>query len=248
VHPSVNNPGRKQVTDARFMDFEMLQPGHDGYDSIRLMLDVLNKQRSAEPTMPVLVDEINYEDQGHNSHAEVQRLAFWTAVLSGSPGFTYGASGLWAFNTRDNPWGASPHGSTWSDMPWEEAYKLPGATQIGQAARLLSRYKWWRFEPHQDWVSPAGTPQNYEGLFAGGVPEDVRLIYSLLPAYPWSKTRKYVLALEDGIAYRAFWWDPRRAVEYSIGPVVSDSSGRWQIPFEPTLQDWVLVLERDTNA
>src|SRR5262249_16343507 len=32
-----------------------------------------------------------------------------------------------------------------------------GSTQVGLNANLLKRYRWWRFEPHPEWVTPRGT-------------------------------------------------------------------------------------------
>ena len=244
VHPSSNNPGRQQVTDDSVMDFEMLQSGHDGYDSIQTMLGVLAQQRALAPTMPILVDEINYEEQVHNSHAEVQRLAFWTAFLSGSAGFTYGASGLWAFNSEAQPWGASPHGLTWSDMTWEEALVLPGGVQLGYAKQLLERYEWWRFESLQTCVSQLGDSSNYTGMFAAGIPGEVLIVYSLKPTFPWNKKRKIVSVLGAETSYHAFFWNPRKDQDHDLGTITSDAEGNWLVPFEPTLQDWVVVLEK----
>ncbi|GAB4530899.1 MAG: hypothetical protein OHK0046_51680 [Anaerolineae bacterium] len=246
LHPSSNNPGRDQVTDDRFLDFEMLQPGHDGYQSVQTMLKNLHTQRNRMPIMPVLVDEINYEAQGQNSHEEVQRLAFWAAILSGSAGFTYGANGLWSFISEAQPWGKSPHGITWADMPWLESIKLPGAEQLGHAKRLLELYEWWRFESHQDWVLPAGDHTNYAAPFAAGIPREVRIIYSLLPSWPWDKNRKIVTGLEADVTYQAFFWDPRKGRKHDACVVAPDAEGRWMIPLEPTLQDWVIVLEKTT--
>ncbi len=245
VHPSSNNPGRDQVTDDGFMDFEMLQPGHDGHASVTSMLKVLTEQRTCTPTMPVLVDEINYEAQVFASHEDMQRLAFWSAILSGSAGFTYGSS-LWAFISDAYPWGPSPHGVTWTDMPWLDAIKLPGAVQISFAKQLLELYEWWRFEPHQDWVDPAGGHNNLAGMFATGIPGEVRFVYSLAPSWPWDKVRKCVTSLEAGISYRACFWDPRTAHKHDIGMVDADTEGRWMIPLEPTLHDWVIILEKVT--
>jgi hypothetical protein len=172
----------------------------------------------------------------------VQRFAFWTDVLSGSAGHTYGANGLWQFNTRAQPYGASPWGGTWGNIPWDEAARLPGSGQLGMAARFLQRFEWWRFEPHQDWVSPAGSPEHIDLPFAAGIPGQVRLVYIYGPTFtPNSLT---VQKLEPGSAYTAFWWDPRSGVEHALGTAQPDAAGAWTIPMQPELTDWVLVLER----
>jgi hypothetical protein len=58
------------------------------------------------------------------------------------------------WNRRGQPFGPSPHGRSWGDIPWDEAARLPGATHIAHSKALLMRYPWWRFEPHPEWVDP----------------------------------------------------------------------------------------------
>ncbi|MEQ9029668.1 MAG: DUF4038 domain-containing protein, partial [Aggregatilineales bacterium] len=256
VHPSSNSTGRDQVTDDTFMDFEMLQPGHDGYPSVQTMLTTLHVQRERLPVKPVIVAEINYEEQVNDSHAGVQRLAFWSAMLSGAAGFSYGANGLWAFSTPEKPWAASPHGLTWTDAYWEDTYDLPGGRQLGLAHRLLQRFNWWRFEPHPEWVSPAATAQTYRAMYAAGIPREVRVIYSYQPSWPWDRERKWINDLEPDIVYEALFWNPRTGAEHSISTVTADKDHRWQVPLEPTPLDWLLILyttasyttEQDTSA
>ena len=84
---------------------------------------------------------------------------FWTCMLSGAAGHTYGANGIWQVNTRGKPYGPSPHGMSWGNTPWEDAYQLPGRRQLGLAKRLLERFQWWRFEPHPEWVAPHWTAE-----------------------------------------------------------------------------------------
>jgi hypothetical protein len=249
THPTSNRTGRDQLADDSSLDFEMLQPGHDGYDSISKGLRWLGESRARTPIMPVVIDELNYEEQGLNSHAEAQRIGFWSAILNGSAGFTYGANGLWSFNTPGRVMGASPHGTSWGDMSWEEAIGFTGAAQIGLAKRLLERFAWWRIEPHPEWVRPAADPGNLFAAYAGGIPGELRIIYSVRPSYPWSeKWRRHVLALESDVRYDAFWWNPRTGDSHSIDSPVPDGHGTWLIPLEPTLQDWVLILEKSKSA
>jgi hypothetical protein len=52
------------------------------------------------------------------------------------------------------------------------------------------------------------------------------------------------LGLEAEARYEAFYFDPRTGLEHAIGPVEADGRGAWTAPVQPTMQDWVLVLER----
>jgi hypothetical protein len=241
IHPT--QVGRDQVKDESVLDINMLQTGHGGYGSISNTIVSVTRERSRQPVMPVLVGEVSYEGILHESTAEVQRLAFWTSMLSGAAGHTYGGNGIWQVNSRQKPFGASPWGGTWGTIPWEEVYRLPGSTQLGLAKGLLQRYAWWRFEPHQEWVKPAGGPQNLNAPFAAGIPGEVRVIYFYYPTYPKPAEQNQVLNIEPGIRYKAFFWRPRDGEEYDLGIIKPDASGTWEIPIQPTLEDWVVVIE-----
>lgn len=241
IHPT--EIGRDQVEDDSILDFDMLQTGHGGYSSVSNTVDKVVIEHNREPAMPVVVGEVNYEGIIHSTQAEVQRLTFWAAVLSGAAGHTYGANGIWQLNTAEKPYGPSPHGGTWGNTPWLEASHLPGSYQLGLARQLLEHYPWWRFEPHQEWVRPVGSPKNIEAPFAAGIPAEVRVIYFYNPTFPWGAESPTVLAIEPDIEYRAFFWEPREGTVHDLGTVEPDTNSSWKIPLQPTFNDWVLVLD-----
>lgn len=242
IHPT--QVGRDQVSDDSLLDVNMLQTGHDGYKSVPNTVAKASQQYQRTPAMPVVVGETNYEGIIHSSEAEIQRLSFWAAMLSGAYGYTYGANGLWQLNTRQKPYGASPHGATWGDTPWDEAYRLPGSAHLGLAKGLLSRFKWWCFEPHPEWVEPAGSPENVDLPFAAGIPGEVRVIYFFAPTFAPPVPQYSVCKLEAQVQYRAYFWDPRSGREHDLGKIVPDGNGNWTIPVQPELKDWVVVLKR----
>jgi hypothetical protein len=241
IHPT--QVGRDQLLDDSSLDINMLQTGHGGYGSVSNTITRVREQTERNPHMPVVVGEVSYEGILHDSGAEMQRLVYWSAVLSGASGYTYGANGIWQVNARARPYGPSPHGASWGNTPWEDAYRLEGSTQVGLARRLLERYEWWRFEPHPEWTDPSGSPEKIGAPFAAGIPGIVRVIYFYSPTQPWSSTTQ-VCRLEDGLQYQAYFWDPRTGQEYPLGEVKASSDGNWLIPIQPEMKDWVLVLER----
>ena len=236
IHPSAS--ARASVEDPSVLDFDMLQTGHGDRRSIPNTVTRVRESFAAEPRMPVLVGEVCYEGIMEASRQEVQRFMFWASVLSGAAGHTYGANGIWQVNIADQPFGASPHGRSWGDTPWETAYQLPGSAQLGLAKELLSRYAWWRFEPHQEWVDPNWSPQNIFRPFAAGIPGELRIIYIPDGSAP------VVRNLEHGVRYQAFFWNPVNGKEHKIGPVSGDPERKWTAPSSPVFQDWVLVLQK----
>jgi hypothetical protein len=242
IHPTQR--GRDQVSDDSVLDFDMLQTGHGGHHSIPNTIAQLIHGRGRRPIMPVLVGEVSYEGILHGTGPEIQRLAFWGCMLSGAAGHSYGANGIWQVNTRDQPFGPSPHGATWGNRPWDEACRLPGSTHLALGKRLLERYEWWRFEPHQEWISPAAGEDDYFGAYAAGIPGEVRVIYLYSPAVPWQAEPMEVKHIEPGPAYTAFYFDPRTGREHPLGTVQPGPDGAWPVPVQPEMTDWILVLER----
>jgi hypothetical protein len=182
-----------------------------------------------------------YEGIGEACRQELQRFLFWTSMLSGAAGFTYGANGIWQFNGRDSPYGPSPHGGSWGDLPWEDAYRLPGSGQVGLGKQRLTRLEWWRFESHPEWVEPHASKENYMLPHAAGIPGEIRVFY--LPSMLCWPVLK---GLEAGASYQACLWNPTNGVEVEVGTIIPDEQGDWRSPRTrlPIFQDWVLVLER----
>ncbi len=175
IHPT--DTSRSQMLDPSLLDLDMLQTGHGDRDSIPNTVRSVREARGADPTLPFLNSEVCYEGIGEASRQEVQRFMFWTCLLSGACGHTYGANGIWQLNRPGAPYGPSPHGMSWGDTPWDDAMQLPGSAQVGLGAGLLQRHAWWEFEPHQEWVSPSADDSNYSACYAAGIPGRVRVIF-----------------------------------------------------------------------
>jgi hypothetical protein len=236
IHPST--AARMTVEDPSVLDFDMLQTGHNDRRSIPNTIRLLTQSRDASPRMPVLVGEVDYEGIMEASRQEVQRFMFWSCMLSGAAGHTYGANGIWQVNTPDRPFGPSPHGRSWGDTPWQIAYRLPGSEQLGIAKKLLTKYDWRHFEPHPEWIQPHWTPDDYIQAYAAGIPGSVRVAF--FPVWNGPAMRD----LETGVSYRAAFFNPVNGREYPIGPVRADAAGNWKPPAPPIFQDWILVLEK----
>jgi hypothetical protein len=243
IHPT--RYGHDQVDDPSLLDLDMLQTGHSGYPTLARTVDLLTESLAHEPRLPVLVSEANYDGIMESSREEMQRFAFWTSMLCGAAGHTYGANGIWQVNTRERPYGRSPHGTSWGNVPWREAYQLPASGQLGMGKRLLERYPWPQFEPHPEWAAPYQDAENRMSVYAAGVPGVVRVLYIPAPA-SWVAWRGQLTIerLEEGIAYHGYYWDPKTGRAYDIGAVEGDEEGRYLLPKPPIFQVWVVVLGR----
>jgi len=247
-HPITIHPtrfGHDQLDAPELLDLDMLQTGHSGYPTLAITLDLVEEALFHEPARPVLVGEANYEGILGGSGADLQRFLVWSTLLSGAAGYTYGANGIWQANTEEVPYGPSPHGASWGHTPWQAAARLPGSTQVGLARRLLERYPWPRFAPHQDWVEPHASTESRMAPYAAGILGEVRVVY--VPAsHAFAALRGAVTlcALEPGVPYRAMLFDPVTGETVDAGSIAGDAQGQAVLPRPPILQDWVVVLER----
>ncbi len=236
IHPSTS--ARATVDDSSVLDFDMLQTGHSDRDSIPSTLRLITGAYETAPPMPVVNGEVCYEGIQEASRQEIQRFMFWACILSGAAGHTYGANGIWQVNLPGQPFGASPHGRSWGETPWQTAYQLPGSAQLGLAKSLLLKYSWWRMQPHPEWIEPHWSPENYFQPYGAGIPGELRLFF-----FPRTGRVNHTLrSLEPDVRYRAFWWNPADARETELGVITGNSE--WHPPAPPIFQDYVLVLER----
>jgi hypothetical protein len=236
--PSSANSARECVDDPSVLDFDLLQTGHNDRQSVPNTIEHVTRSLAAAPQMPVLIGEGCYEGIMEASRQEVQRFLFWSALLSGAGGHTYGANGIWQVNTREKPYGPSPDGQSWGGPAWDIAAALPGSGQLGLAKSLLLRYSWWKLEPKPELIDPHWSKQDYWKPFAAEIPGEA--IIAFVPSPP---TRTTFRNLKAG-SYRAFLFNPVDGTETNIGVVTPGADGSWKVAEVPIFQDWVVVLER----
>jgi hypothetical protein len=256
IHPTWS--ARTELLDENVLDFDMLQTGHLGWESASSIVSWVSSHYSKTPAMPVLVGETVYEGHQQTNWQDMQRFAFWVSMMNGAAGHTYGAGGIWQMNGRTVPHGPSPWGITYENTPWDQAMRLPGSWQVGLGKDLLMRFPWWRFEPHPEWVEPHGTTftkphaewydvnkrwnqenGNYLLPYASGIPGKVRFIY--IPPKLYAPLGPLVTNLEDGLTYRAFYFDPATGNRYNLGSLSRPEIARvFEGSFEASAKpDWV---------
>ncbi|HEY0828702.1 MAG TPA: DUF4038 domain-containing protein [Bacilli bacterium] len=240
IHPT--DFGHDMLDDSTLLDLDMLQTGHSSYLSLEQTVKMIEQSVVREPRTPVINSEACYEGLGGTSYQDIQRFLFWSCILSGACGHTYGANGIWQVNSKEQPYGKSPTGVAWGNTSWEEAYQFPGSAQIGLGKRLLERYRWWEFSAHPEWIDQHFAERSYLRPFVAGIPDHVRVIFSPFPA-AWGGI--LVKGIEENVNYRAYYYDPLNGDEYNLGKVIPNKAGNWRSGTATIVQDWVLVLERE---
>lgn len=232
---------RRGVTDPSFLDFDSMQCGHGDYESFLRMVRLLGDAQDHHIPMPALPGEVCFEGIGRQNWQNIQRRVFWGSLLNGAAGFCYGANGIWQFNREGEPFGPSPHGRTWGGAPWNVAAQYEGCRQIGVGKKLLERFPFWQLEPHPEWVrdKPLGADGDYRPPYAAGIPGRLRICYYENTWAPGVTIK----ALETGVRYRAFWFDPASGDEHPIGEVSADANSEWTTPKLPGIYDHLLVMK-----
>jgi hypothetical protein len=242
------NDSRLQLDDPSLVDFCLMQGGNSGYWAQADTVRWIAASWAREPRMPVVQGESVYENNQSSNGPEIQRFTFWSSMLSGVGGYTYGADGIWQINSNEAPYGASPTGVAWGDTPWEEALQAAGGKQIALGKSALAKLLLKKdlqgslLEPHQEWVQPAANTEQWFAPYAAGIPGKLRVVYfPHFHLHPWADMR--VKGLEPGVIYQARFLDPRNGQEFPTGTVQADERGEWRVAVPLTMHDWVLILE-----
>lgn len=233
---------RKMLQDNSMFDFDMLAIGHNGMETVNRTFELMKSCFEAFPKRPVLCGEACYEGHMQTNFQYIQRHIFWSFMLSGAAGHTYGAAGIWQASVEGDP-GITP---LYDLTTWKEGMNYPGSTQLGIGKKLLEKYPWSRFESHPEWVE--------EGSFAAGIPGEVRIIY--LPRrniYNWSgpAVKNLDPAPDSYRDWHAYYFDPATGRKFDQGIIKARAKPEDEttepVGFKknvPSPQDWVLVLER----
>jgi len=158
IHPTAikRYTARNCTEDETLLDFDMLQCCHAQNEAVAITIKAVRESYAATPRLPVLNGEPCYEMLMGTITAPWPRRAFWSCVLNGAMGHTYGGNGIWQANQPGIPHGASPHGGNYGNTPWGEAMRFSGSTHCAIGKKLLARFPWHRFEPHPEWTAYAG--------------------------------------------------------------------------------------------
>jgi hypothetical protein len=236
-HPNGGHTSAEYFHDDDWLDFNMLQSGHD-YN--RDNYDRIAADYARVPAKPCLDGEPSYEDHpaafklenGYLSADDVRKFAYW-ALFAGAHGHTYGCHDIWQFLdlARHPP-------ITFAHTDWREAIDLPGAGQMQYARALIESRPFLTRIPDQALLaSDAGSgadriqaTRDQNGSYA--------FVYSAT-GQPFSVN----LDRLSGETLRASWYDPRTGVATSAGECARAGIRTFTPPSSGPGNDWVLVLD-----
>jgi hypothetical protein len=212
----------------------------------------------------VINGECSYEGIGASCWEDVQRFLFWSHMLSGTAGHSYGTMPISTFSSREDHY-RPPSGACSAD--WEDAIEWSGAAHVGVGRRILERYRWWELEPDSTSIEPHAGPDDWFRPYAATHPDGSVIVY--LPGVaqavpkppgsePWGGPPRVLRGLEAGGRYRATYVNPRTGDEEPTRVFTTDD-GSWPLSRlgdkgsgimagQPTWEDWVLVVRPDRSV
>jgi hypothetical protein len=234
-HPEGGSSSSQWFQNDAWLDFNMLQSGHNARDLPNWEWIANDYGRS--PTKPIIDGEANYEDhlvnkdsaKGYFTDYDVRKQAY-RAVFAGAFGHTYGHNSIWQFYAP----GREPLID--ARVYWSEAMDYPGAIQVGYLRKLMESRPFLNRIPAQNMlVSLAGTGADHVQA-TRAVDGSYAMFY-----IPTSQTVTINPASLSGSQTRAWWYNPRNGTATLIGTY---PAGVVQAVTPPTDgPDWVLVLD-----
>lgn len=137
-HPAGYRSSSDWFKEADWIDFHMIQSGHNGdvAHANRLLLkhykNVKKPIFDGEPRYETILKSFS-EEKGRYSSEDVRKIAY-IQVFSGAFGHTYGHHSIWQF-WKDGP--VDCCGSTERDKTWLKALEDDGAKYMGYLAKLM---------------------------------------------------------------------------------------------------------------
>lgn len=244
LHPPGGQGSSAWFHDDGWLDFNMRQNGHVTEFNPRYEATRADYDRA--PIKPVLDGEPIYEDHpisfrakelGHSVAADVRRPLYWN-LFSGAFGHTYGHHSVWQM------WqpGRKPINNPL--MPWYEAIKQPGASQMQHGRRLIESRPFLTRIPDDSIIVPADPPTSVPGAglkrFVGT--RDAEGSYAMVYA-PAGRAFKVRMDSIKGRQVKAWWYNPRDGQASLIGEFPNTGEREFVPPDKGENLDWVLVLD-----
>lgn len=244
THPGPGiNDGKNPINEMQYLDWIMLQGGHKGFAGMHGVNAKLKEYQKRFPDKPVMFGEVCFEGMAGSSWHDVQRLLFWSNILQGTPGYGYGVEGIWQFNVEGNPFGPSPTGDTWGNIPWTIGMHYEGSGQLGRGAEFLREVPWWNIKPAPHRANYHADENDFYNPYVAEMGDDI-LFYFTKVGFFYKKEKFTILNLDKDGSYTYLFFDPITGKKYPEEKLKTDANGNWVAPKPPIMQDWVVWIRK----
>ncbi len=234
-HVGTSLSAAQSYYDKTYLDFCGEQSGHNGGDrelcakhAITWTLALYGRN----PYKPVINLEAFYDANGTTAGMEPKYLGTakdarqlgYLSWLSGSLGYTYGAYGIWNWQTDST-----------KGYYWSKAMQYPSSTEMKHMAKLFASLAWWRLEPVHSLITNQPSTYLQRMVLAKTSAGDLAV------AYMPDNASMTVSMSSFPTPMSAQWFSPTTGA-YTAGPSLVPNSGSYTFS-RPGSGDWVLVLK-----
>lgn len=239
LHPQGMQWHFDSFAEEKWLDLLIYQSGHgDGDGTLSWIHSGPPSQRwKQDPPRPVINSEppyeghIAYQSKKPHSAYNVRRAAYWSLLNAPTAGVSYGAHGVWSWETKPNT--PQNHGGSGVAQPWHEAIDLPGSSDMGYLAELFTSIQWWKLFPADDLLKTPNKKNAPAAHISVACSAEGDLVVAYLPI-----GGKLALDASKLSAVNKFtWFDPRTGKRTAA---VATAPGTFVAPND---QDWVLLGE-----
>ncbi len=191
-----------------------------------------------EPVRPILNLEPPYEGhlayQSRKPHSDqsVRRAAYWSLLAAPPAGLTYGAHGIWSWQTA--PGIPLKHAGTGEALPWSQAMQFPGSRQMQHLVDFFQSLHWWKLRPRPEILAEQPGRQDAAAFISAAESDTGEVQVFYLPRGGEVRLR----AGEHFRGRKAAWFDPRTGQSRPAG------SAKSIVYRAPDQQDWLLLRKR----
>lgn len=230
---SADSPTSIELNNEPWHQWWTLQGGHGGYANIRSRY-FYEGYRKLDKIKPYIESESQYEDIyccGFCGH-DAPRMAAWQAVQSGSAGFTYGVTGIWALGWHQK---YDPELIDYSPESWFSGMDKPGSQQVCYMKKFYEYVEWYKLEPSFDFEF--GVFDSRQHVSISHIGQDLFVYYF----FSKDDEKGFLTGLSKNTIYQARWFDPINGKFIDLPDIITPD-GKFNVPVRPSLRDWVLLL------
>jgi hypothetical protein len=249
-HPRGRSQSSKWFHNAPWLDFNMVQSGHQRYDQDTSKKETLHygednwkyiaADYSLTPAKPTIDGEPSYEGIPQGLHdikqprwtdADVRRYGYWS-VFAGAFGYTYGQNSVMQMHQKEDK--ESAYGS---DELWTSAVNAPGASQMVYLKELMLSRPFFDRIPDSTLIAGNKGAQYDHILATRG--KDYAMVYTYT-----GRDFALNMAKIPGKKLKASWFSPRDGKKTEIGEIPNTGVAQFNPPGEKKNgNDWVLILD-----
>ncbi len=234
-HPWGNSSSSDWFHSSSWLDFNMLQSGHNSRNRDNYN-DIYKDYTRSGGAKPTIDGEPRYEDipinfvlsNGRFDAYDARQAAYW-AVFAGALGHTYGHNNVWQM--YKSGYSAQINASAF----WDASLSAPGATQMQYLRNLMESRSFLTAFPDTTFVTKAQSGMNVIRCLRG---TDFAFVYSA-----GGLAFTVNLGRTSGSTVDAWWYNPKTGAATYMANYANSGQRTFTPPSSGRGNDWVLVLD-----